>query len=165
MKAPALVKSLAAGLAAAAVVVAAAYWLNRGSQVRLDGQVLKVRTISTAEKSSVAVIDLRIHNPAKALFQVKEVGVAMVGGNGSRVEGAPIVQADLDRLLDYYATTGPRYNASIKVRDRVRENETLDRTVAAAFEVDEKTLAGRAKLVVRLVDADGVAVEVEEGRR
>ncbi|MBI4889544.1 MAG: hypothetical protein HY821_02895 [Acidobacteria bacterium] len=160
---PGWLKLLLAGMAAGLVIVGIGLLLNRGSQVRLDGSVLKVRTVATDTSASVLVVDLRLKNPARALFWVKEVTVSIVDASGKLVEGQTVAEPDLDRVLTYYPLTGPRYNPTLKVRDKIRRDESCDRTVAAAFAVGEKEVLGRRKLVVRIVDADGVVVEIAEG--
>ncbi len=160
---PGWLRLLLAGIAAGLVIVGIGLILNRGSEVRLDGSVLKVRTVAPDTNASILVADIRLKNPARALFWVKEVTVSMVDANGKPVEGQTVAEPDLDRVLGYYPLAGPRYNPTLKVREKLRENESVDRTVAASFEVGDKELAARKKLVIRIVDADGAVVEIVEG--
>lgn len=151
-----------AGLGIAALLAAAGYWLNRGSQARLEVRWLKVRTIATGPESSLAVFDLRIHNPSRVLFQVKEVEAAVVDSGGARQQGLVAAETDLDRALAYYPIAGPRYSPVLKFRERIRGGETVDRTVAASFAVPLQALESRRRFEIRIQDADGEAVTAAE---
>ena len=153
-----------AGVGAMALLAAAGYWLNRGSQARLEVQWLKVRTLATGPDTSLAVFDLRIHNPSRVLFQVKDVEVAVVDAAGGRQEGLVAAQTDLDRVLGYYPAEGPRYTPVLKFRERIRGGETVDRTVAASFNLPEQALDARQRFEVRIQDADGEIVAAPEQR-
>lgn len=151
-----------AGLVVAAALTGIAYRLNRGWQARLEVQWLKVRTIPTGPESSLAVFDLRIHNPSRVLFQVKEVEAAVVDAGGMRQEGMVAAQTDLDRVLGYYPLAGPRYSPVLKFRERIRAGETVDRTVAASFSVPVGALKSRRRFELRIQDADGAMVTALE---
>jgi hypothetical protein len=161
---PPLARGIAIGLAAAALLVGLAVWLNSGSQARLEGSVLKVRTIATDEAASIAVVDFRLSNPARALFQVKQAEVVVTTASGTVVEGKAVVEMDLDRVLSYYPMTGPRFNPVLRTRERIRQGETLDRTAAGSFAIPEKDLVERRGLAIRIQDADGAVTEISEGR-
>lgn len=159
---PPLAKGLALGLLAAALLVGVGLWLNRGSQTRLAGAILKVRTIATDEAAAIVVLDARIGNPARALFLVREVTVEVTLAGGRKLEGTTVPELDLDRVLSYYPLTGPRFNPVLKAREKLRAAQTADRTIAASFAVSEKELLARRALVVRIVDADGAVAEIAE---
>jgi hypothetical protein len=162
-KVPALAYGMAMGLAAAGLLVGLGVWLNRGSQTRLEGSILKVRTIATDEAASIAVLDVRIKNPARALFLVREVRLEVTGADGKKQEGITVSEPDLDRVLGYYPLAGPRFNPVLKARERLRGGETVDRTIAASFNVSERELMARRALVVRILDADGAVAEIGAG--
>lgn len=159
---PAILGWSLAGLGVAALLTAAGFWLNRGSQARLEVRWLKVRTIATGPESSLAVFDVRIHNPSRVLFQVKEVEAAVVDASGARHEGLVAAEADLDRALGYYPVAGPRYNPALKFRERIRSGETVDRTIGASFSVPARTLESRLRFELRIEDADGAVVTAAE---
>lgn len=161
---PALLQSVAAGAAIAAAVAAILYWLNLGSQARLQVQWLKVRAIATGPESSLAVFDVRVHNPSRVLFQVKEVEAALVDAGGESREGLVVAQTDLDRALGHYPLAGPRHNPVLMFRERIRAGETVDRTVAASFSVPVEALESRRGFTLRIHDADGAVVESAEHR-
>lgn len=165
LRIPALVWWSLAGLAAVAVLAAVFWWLNLGSQARLEVNWLKVRTIATGPESSMAVFDLRIHNPSRVLFQVNEVEIEVVTANGERAGGLVVAQTDLDRALSYYPLAGPRYSAVLMFKERIPGGDTRDRTVAASFAVPEAALASRQGFAVRIQDADGAVVAAAEPAR
>jgi hypothetical protein len=165
MKLPSLVKYSVVGLAAVAVVVTVIWFSNRSSQVRLQGQALKVRTLATDENSSLAVVEFRIKNPADVPFVVRVCKLRVVTKDGSPVDGEVTAEMDLDRVLDYYKTMGPRFNPTIKTKDRIGGRETIDRTVAGSFPVSESALQSRQKFVLELEDVDGAVETMEEVRR
>lgn len=162
MRIPAVLQWSAAGLAVVAAVAAVGYWLSLGSQARLEVQWLKVRTIATGPESCLAVFDLRLRNPSRVLFQVKEVEVAVIGAGGTRHEGLVAAQTDLDRVLSYFPLAGPRHNPVLMFRERIRGGETADRTVAASFPVPAETLQSRQGFELRIQDADGAIVATRE---
>ncbi len=162
---PSLVRGLALGVVAAAALAGVAFLMNRGSQVRLDGSILKVRAIATDDAASIAVVDLRLANPARALFLVRETGMVITTARGEQVEGKMVAQPDLDRVLAYYPATGPRFNPVLRVREKFHQNEGGDRTLAAYFPVSEASLSARRELRVRITDADGAVIELVEGPR
>lgn len=159
---PALLQWSAAGLAIVAVIAGIGYWLSLGSQARLEVRWLKVRTIATGPESSLAVFDVRIHNPSRVLFQVKEVEAILVDSGGTSHEGLVAAQTDLDRVLSYYPLAGPRYNPVLMFRERIRGGETADRTVAASFPVPAQALESRRRFELRIHDADGAVIEAAE---
>jgi hypothetical protein len=157
---PSLLRGLALGLLAAAALAGVFVLMNRGSQPRLEGSILKVRVIGTDNQAAVVVADVRLLNPARALFMVKEIVLAATLADGSVVEGKVVAQPDLDRVLAYYPLSGARFTPMLRVRDRLKGGEQSDRTLAASFAVGEAALQGRRALRARIVDADGAVVEL-----
>ena len=164
-KLPPLAKYIAIGLAVALLIGGIGFWLNTGSQVRLDGKILKVRTIPADDAASIAVVDFRVINPSCALFQLKKLTVVVTTAEGKVVEGLPVAQTDLDRVLDYHKVYGKRYTDMLKERDRIRPKTEVDRTTAGSLSISEKDLQNRRNLVLKLQDADGVTIEIPETNR
>lgn len=150
------------GLLLAAAGVAVIMLLNRGQQVRLEGTILKVRTVAVDDNASIAVVDFRLKNASGALFQVKKLDVIVTQADGSPVEGITMTEMDLDRVLDFYKTAGKRFNPTLKVRDRLRSDDQQDRTAAGSFAISEAALQGRRNLVLKIQDADGALIEFTE---
>lgn len=155
---PPLLKYTLIGMAVAALAVGLAVWGNRGSQVRLEVTGLKARTVGTDENSSILILELRLKNPAQVPFVVRQVRAGVLAKGGARVEGKVVSELDLDRVLEYYKHLGPRYNPTLKARERLAGGAQIDRTVAASFAVAEDTLNAREAVAVEIEDVDGVVV-------
>lgn len=154
----------AVGLAIISALVGAMLFLNRGSRVVLNGEIKKVRTHAADEKSSVAILDFRFANPAKYPLVVRSVEVILDGrAAGSQpVEGTAIADMDARRFLDAYPDLGPKYNDSLKVRDRIPAGTADDRMIAARFEVPVEELERRKRFRIRVLDVDGAVSELAE---
>ena len=150
------------GLVIVALAAGIVFWLNRGSQVRLGGEVVRVRTLSTSESSSVLIAEVRIENPARVPFIVREVRLSMTSAKGVPVVGDPIAQGDLDRLLGYLPAEGPRYNETLKVKSKLGGGSRSDWTVPASFRLPQSELDARRGFSVEIEDVDGVVVTVVE---
>ncbi len=159
---PPIVNYVLIGLLLAGVGVALIMLMNRGQRVQVDGTILKIRTISVDDNASIAVIDFRMKNPSDVLFQVKQLTVVVTKADGTEEEGATMTEMDLDRVLDFYKATGPRFNPTFKLRDRLKPGEQLDRTAAGSFSIPEKSLVNRRNLVVKIQDADGIVTQIAE---
>lgn len=158
---PPLVKYTLAGLVAASIAVGLAMWGNRGSQVRLEVQEVKARTVGTDENSSILILELRIKNPAQTPFVVREARVSAAHQNRGEAGGMPVAELDLDRVLDYYRHLGPRYNPTLKVKEKIAGGAQIDRTLAASFAWPEAALQARSGVTVEIEDVDGVVVRAQ----
>ena len=152
------------GLVVVALVAGIVYWSNRGSQVRLGGQIVRVRTLATSDSSSVLIAEVRIENPARVPFIVREVRLSMTNAKGLPVAADPIAQGDLDRLLGYFPAEGPRYNETLKVKSKIGGGSRADWTVPASFRLPQSELDARRSFSVDIEDVDGVVVTVAERR-
>ena len=151
------------GLAVVALVVGGGMFLNRGSQVGLGGEIKKVRTHAVDEKSSVAIVDFRFANPANYPFMVRSVDLFMDGPAGKvAIPGTVVADSDARRLLEAIPELGPKYNDSLKVRDRLPPRSSDDRMIAARFEVPVAELNGRSRFRLRVEEVDGVVSELTE---
>ncbi len=154
-----------AGIAVVAVAVTWVFFLQRGAHMELQGAILKVRTLSTDENSSVALIDFRGTNVADYPWMVRSVEVSLTDGQGDLVEGSTISDVDATRLFEYFPLLGQKYNDSLVARTRIPPHQTIDRMIAARFEMPEKALRARRSLRVRVEDVDGGVSEIVEGDR
>lgn len=152
------------GLVLVAALAGLIYWFNMGSQVRLNAEVIRVRAIATSESTSVLIAEVRIVNPARVPFVVREVKVDVTGPDGKVSTGDLVAQNDLDRLLSYYPAEGPRYNETLKVRSRIGGSTTQDWTVAASCRISEGAILNRRALSIEIEDVDGVRVRLTEKR-
>jgi hypothetical protein len=153
---------VAVGLVVVALLVGVLLYLNRGSHIRLDGRIQKVRTFGVDANNTVAIIDFRFANPANYPFVVRRVEVFCDTKDGKTLDGVVASDADAKRMLDYYAHLGPKYNDSLMIRDKVPPQASLDRMVAARFEAPEAQVQGRSRMRVRVEDVDGASSEITE---
>lgn len=155
----------AIGLGVVTALVGGMLLLNRGSRVVLDGEIKKVRTHEADEKSSVAIIDFRFANPARYPLVVRSVDVILEGGEaggGKPITGTVVADVDARRFLEAYPDLGPKFNDSLKVRDKIAAGTADDRMIAARFEVPVTELNRRRRFRVRVLDVDGAMSELAE---
>lgn len=159
-------QGLLIGLAAGLVIVGAAFFgvmrYNLASHIRLEGAIQKVRTIDL-DGGSALIVDFRVTNPAGYPFVVSNVAVS-VDADGSFVDGFVISDVDAKRLFQYYPAVGQKYNDSLKMRDKIAAGQTVDRMIAARFELAGPKLEKWRALRLRIEDVDGAAVTFDRAR-
>jgi len=151
-----LLIGVAVGLVVLGLAASGVLWVNKGSHVVLEGSIQKARTLALEESASFLVLDFRVTNPSDYPFVVREVKVIVDG-----VEGNVVADVDAKRLFEYYKEIGPKYNDSLKTRDKVGARQTVDRMVSARFELPEAKLKGRKSLVLRIEEVDGLVNELK----
>ncbi len=151
-----LLIGVAVGLVVLGLAASGVLWVNKGSHVVLEGAIQKARTLALEESASFLVLDFRVTNPSDYPFVVREVKVIVDG-----VEGNVVADVDAKRLFEYYKEIGPKYNDSLKTRDKVGARQTVDRMVSARFELPEAKLKGRKSLVLRIEEVDGQVNELK----
>ena len=144
------------GIVVVAIAVTVIVYMQRGGHVELPGKVLKVRTAPLDEQSAAAVIDFRVTNPSDYPFQVRGVTVVLENQNGAQTEGSTVSETDARQLMAGVPLLGDKYNPSLMVRVRVPAHTTLDRMIAARFEVPDSQLQARKRFLVRIEEVDGV---------
>lgn len=144
------------GLVVLGLVASGVLWVNKGAHVVLEGTIQKERTLALDEAASFLVLDFRVTNPSDYPFVVREVTVSVDG-----VEGTVVADVDAKQLFDYYKAIGPKYNESLKARDRVGPKQTVDRMISARFEMPEAKLKARKQVVVRIEEVDGMVNELK----
>src|SRR5437763_11570389 len=145
---------LGIGLVIIVVAIAGVFYMQRGAHVELKGSVLKVRTASLDENSSLAVIDFRFVNPADVPFVVRTVDVTMEGKDGSTSQGLPISEVDAKRLFQYYPLLGQKFNDSLLMRDKIPARQAEDRMIAVRFDMPVDKLEMRKRFRIRIEDVD-----------
>jgi hypothetical protein len=138
------------------------FYMQRGAHIEPTGKILKVRTLALDEGSSIAVVDFRVVNSSDYTVVVREVAVTVDESNGTSADGTVVSEMDARRLFQYYPVLGPKYNDSLIIRDRIKPHESLDRMIAARFEMPVARLDARKKLRLRVVDVDGPSGELVE---
>jgi hypothetical protein len=157
-----LMITFAIGIAVIAVAVGGIFYMQRGAHLTLPGKVLKVRTAPLDDNSSAAVVDFRVTNPSDYNFMTKSVTLVLEEPNGNQIEGQTASEMDAERLISGIPLLGQKYNDSLKERDKVPAHDTVDRMVAARFEVPESKLTGRKRFIVRIQEVDGMVSEFSD---
>ncbi len=150
------------GLVVIAIAVVWIFYMQRGAHIEPAGKILKVRTLALDENSSIAVVDFRVVNSSDYTVIVREVAVSLDQPNGTDSDGTVVSEMDARRLFQYYPVLGQKYNDSLIIRDRIKPHETLDRMIAARFEIPVAQLDKRKRLKLRVVDVDGPSGELIE---
>jgi len=152
------------GLVIVAVALGVLLWVTRGAHVHLDGQILKVRLQPMSDGSTVVVLDFRATNTSDFPFVVRDVKVYLENQDGLRIEGMAVAEVDVQRLFQYFPLLGQRYNDTLRMRDQIAPHETVDRMVAARFEMPEAQLEKRRRFVIWVQDLDRAISEIHEQR-
>ena len=143
------------------VVVAIALTLvvsgNKGAHLELKGQIVKIRTGALGEGNSIAVMDFRVENPSDKPFVVGDVEASLDPASGDKVDGVIVSKSDLKQIFQYNRFLGDQYNEGLGLRDVIAPHTTVDRMVAAHFEIAAKDL-DQAKAIHLSVHDPGGAV-------
>ena len=151
-----LLIAVAGGLVLLVLVAYVVLDVNKDSHVVLEGSIQQVRTLALEDSASFLAVDFRVTNPSGYPFVVREMKLIVDG-----VEGQVVADSDAKRLFDYYKAIGPKFNDSLKARDKVTAKQTVDRMVSARFELPEARLKDRKSLVVRIEEVDGLVSELK----
>ena len=147
------------GVVVIAIAVALILSSTKGSHLVLNGKVLKVRTGALSEDDSIAVMDLRMENPSNLAFVVRQVEVTLEKKDGSMADGFVIAKGDLKQLFQYNRFLGDQYNDSLTIKDQIAPHATVDRMLAARFEVKKDDLEAAKAIHVSIQDMDGPLFE------
>lgn len=143
------------GLVAIAIAVVVILAGNKGAHLQLEGKILKVRTGALGDGNSIAVMDFRVNNPSDVPFVVREVDITLEKPNGEMTEGVTVSKSDLKQLFQYNRFLGDQYNDGLGLQDKIAPHSTVDRMVAAHFEVGEQDLEKAKAVHVSIQDVDG----------
>ena len=152
------------GLVVIVIAVAWVLYIQRGAHIEPAGKILKVRTIAMDENSCVAVIDFRVENTSDYTVIVKEVAATLEEPTGKIDEGATAAQMDTERLFTYYPILGQKFNDPLKMHDRIKPHETMDRMIAVRFEIPAAQVDARKRLKLKIEDVDGLSGELIESK-
>jgi hypothetical protein len=155
-------------LALACVLVGAIIWgalyFNQGAHLNLTGTIIKVRAQPNGAGSTIVVADFRITNPSGIPFVVNAVSVSLdpSGGDYAPVESRILSKVDVDQVFQYLPLLRPKYNDVLTIRDKVQPGQTVDRMVAATFEMPLSVIESRKTLRIKIVEIDGAEAEITE---
>jgi hypothetical protein len=161
-------QTLVVALAAILVVggaIGAILWSTRRNVVAVSGEITRVRTHEIDPESSIAIIDLKITNPADQYFGIRDVDVKLETADGKTPEAMVVSEVDAERLFNYYPQLGPKAARSLIIRDRIRSGETAARMLAVRFPVPAKAISDRKSLRLIITETDGKKSEITEQRR
>jgi len=140
-------------------------YFNKSAHLELTGAILKVRAQSTDPTNTMVVADFRITNTSGRPFVVNAVSVNMDVPDGSTpVESKILSRSTVDQLFQYFGQLRPKYNDVLTLQDRIEPGQTVDRMVAASFDVPPSVVESRRTLRVRIEEFDGVVAEIIENR-
>ena len=154
--------AVGAGLVCVAILVAGIFYMQRGAHVTVSGKVLKVRTVPLSDSASLVVLDFRVTNPADYPFLTRKVTAIFEDAAGNRTEGLTASEIDAQHIFQGIPVLGEKYNPTLIENDEVAPRSTLDRMVAARFEMPETSLQGRKRFVVKIEEIDGQVFEISE---
>ncbi len=160
-----LLPFIGVGVVVCAIAVIAILFMQRGAHMDLEGSIQKVRTLPMDEQSSVAIIDFRLRNPSDYPFIVRKAEVSAVGPNGAPIEASVVSEVDAKKIFQYFTQLGPKYNETLLMNTRINPKQSVDRMLAARFEVPEKVLQSRQNLRIHIDEIDGPAAELKEKQK
>ena len=152
------------GVGVVAVVIAVVVILsaNKGAHLQLQGKILKVRTGALGEGNSIAVMDFRVENSSDKPFVVRNVEITLEKPNGEMLDGVTVSKSDLKQLFQYNRFLGDQYNEGLGLQDKVAPHSTVDRMVAAHFEVSNEDLEKAKAVHLSIQDVDGPLWETSQ---
>lgn len=148
------------GLVVIGVLISGGLFATRGTHLRLDGSIRKMRTAELSSTRSVLVLDFRATNGADYPFVLKTAEVEVTLANGNKEIGQFIPEVDAKMLFPALPALGDKLAASIATGEKIAAKQTVDRMVAASFPFPESDLAARKDVVLRLKDVDGPVSEI-----
>lgn len=150
------------GLVVIAVSVWGIMYSHRGAHLELKGEILKIRTGALGDQDSIAVLDFRVQNISDVPFVVRVVEVTVDKADGSTAESSMISKMDLHQVFQFNRFLGDQYNDSLSLKDKIAAHETVDRMVAARFDIPNKVLESAKSIHLSIQDVDGPLFETSK---
>ena len=135
---------------------------NKKVHLVLDGKIQKVRVQEVDPNRTIVVTDFRVTNPAEVLYRVKNVEMVLITAEGTELKGTIAADMDTQQIFAAYPLLGQKFNPSFISREKLEGGVTVDRMIAAAFDVPLKVVESRKKLFLRIQEIDGLMTEVME---
>ncbi|MDQ6708287.1 MAG: hypothetical protein M3Z85_20200 [Acidobacteriota bacterium] len=152
--------AFAIGLLLIGAVAWSVFYSTKGAHLVPQGAILKVRTQKADDATSVMVIDFRVTNNAEYPMVIRTVDLTVERADGSKLEGLAMAAADVKKLFNYYRLLGDQFNDVLKLRDEIPPRKTVDRMMAFQLDIPYADLEARKKIVMRIEDVTGPAVEL-----
>lgn len=121
-------QALVAGCIALLIVagaVSAILYSTRNVALRLQGEVLKVRSHQIENERTIALVDVRLTNPSDQQLVVKEVTVDVEQSDGRSVLADLFTEEEIARVLAYYPVLGRKDNQGLIRRDKINPRQTV----------------------------------------
>ena len=149
------------GLGAVGAAIFGAFYMNRGSQMHLNGSVLKVRSMADGD-GALVFADFRVTNTAAIPFVVSSVQMTMETPEGETASAVVLSKADVDTISKARRLLGPKYNDVLSIQDKLPPVQIVDRMAAGRFKFPPKFLENRKTLRLRIEEVDGAVSEIVE---
>jgi len=154
-------RAIVFALVVLAAVIAGVVLFEQGERPALEGRVRGVTVYGTTANDSVALLDVQLRNPAKALFEV-----AGFEAQADEAAGTAIAAVDAARLLAAYPELAAAGAAEFfKTGDRLAPGAAARRAVMIEFAgVPAAKLLARKSLVLRIQEQAGAVVTITESK-
>lgn len=150
-----LLITMAIGLAVIVGGIFLVFSSTKSAHLELKGEILKIRTGQLDEHTSAAMVDFRVENPSNIPFVVRDITAKLEKQDGTTIDGLLVSRSDVKQLLAYNKFLGKQYNETLTVQDRVGAHATVDRMIAASFEVPQQELDHAKAIHLEIEDVDG----------
>jgi hypothetical protein len=150
------------GVVIIATAVFAILYSHKGNHLELTGKVLKIRTGALSEQDCIAVLDVRLQNPTDVPFEVRQVQVILTKQDGRTADAALIAKMDLHQVFQFNRFLGDQYNDSLSLKDVIPPHGTVDRMIAARFDVPNKDLEASKSILLSIQDMGGTLFEITQ---
>jgi hypothetical protein len=150
------------GLAAAALIVGAIVFMQRGATPRLVGEITRVRTLETDPSGSVAIVDFRFTNDSHYAFLVKSAELSIIDFKGQARQGQTASAADAVQLFTYFPALGSQTAEPLVARTRIGSGASREGMLVARFELPKAELDARRKMVLAVTEVDGAVSEISQ---
>jgi hypothetical protein len=152
---------LAVGLLAVAIAVSVTWESTKGAHLDLEGRILHVRLLQANPKATIVVVDFRETNPSDVRFTLRDVEMKLQGVTGDPA-GQMVSKSDMDTVFQYMKLLGPKFNDVLGIGDKIGAHQTVDRMVAARFELSESEVEARSAIHLLFTDINRAEMELVE---
>lgn len=142
--------AIGAAMGLIAIAVGAVFYNQRGEHLAPSGTVLKVRMAEMQDKRTLAVLDVRLRNDSDVSMVVKAIELTVETTDGNSVEGMTLGGTDLGNSLKDYPLLGELFTPALTTKGTIPPRSTVDRTIAAAFDVRMADMESRKKIDVKI---------------
>jgi hypothetical protein len=142
------------GLTVVGIGIFGVLYMNRGSHVELQGEILKVRTIADGD-GTIVFADFRVTNAAAIPFVVSSVKMTMEISVDDATPAVVFSKSDVEKATKYLKVLGPKHNEVLSIKDELPPVETVDRVAAGRFPFPAKSFQQGKNMKLRIQEADG----------